>query len=197
MAEYSFSQGITATLDAHVGYFGYPSIKLMLIYPKLEKLKLQTYAVRTVKDTKDVLKHSELASKFNNEYFKITGVKVFIDGVVEVNTAWLLDEYSNQSKYFGVNSFDNHDKLVKFVKLANEHDMNVHCHTICDGAVKFVLDALCEVQIATGNMNQRNAFAPLQIVRPKDIKRIADYNIIAVVTTLWTPKEKKPNINWN
>ena len=67
--------------------------------------------------------------------------------------------------------------------------MNVHCHTIGDGAIKFALDAIGEAQIATGNMDQRNAFAHLQILTPEEIKRIAEYNIIAVVAPLWTPKE--------
>ena len=188
--EYAFSQGITAAFDAHVAYFGYPSIKAYADLSKAGKLKLRSYAVRTVKDTDDVLKLAELASEFNNEYFKITGIKIFIDGVVEAHTAWLLDEYCDQPGYFGVKSFDDYDKLVEFTKLANEHNMNVHCHTVGDGAVKFALDALSEAQIATGNMDQRNAFAHLQIVTPEDIKRMAEYNIIPVVPPLWTPKEE-------
>jgi len=188
--DYAFSQGITAALDAHVGYYGYPSIKAYADLSKAGKLKLRTYAVRTVGDSDDVLNLAKLASEVNNEYFKITGVKVFIDGVVEAHTAWLLDEYTDQPGYFGVKSFDDYDKLVEFAKLANEHNMNVHCHTIGDGAVKFALDALSEAQIATGNMDQRNAFAHLQIVTPEDIKRIAEYNIIAVVAPLWSPKEE-------
>ena len=188
--EYAFSNGITAAFDAHVGYFGYPSIKAYADVSKAGKLKLRTYAVRTVKDTDDVLDLVDMASEVNNEYFKITGVKVFIDGVVEAHTAWLLDEYNDQPGYYGVKVFDDYDKLVEFAKIANEHDMNVHCHTIGDGAIKFALDALSEAQIATGNMNQRNAFAHLQVVTPDEIKRIAENNIIAVVAPLWTPKEK-------
>ena len=153
--EYAFSQGITAALDAHVGYFGYPSLKAYVDVSKAGKLKLRTYAVRTVKNTDDVLELIDLASKVNNEYFKISGVKVFIDGVVEAHTAWLLDEYCDQPGYFGVKSFDDHDMLVEFAKLASENNMNVHCHTVGDGAVKFALDALCEAQIATGNMDLR------------------------------------------
>ena len=188
--EYAFSQGITAALDAHVGYFGYPSLKAYVDVSKAGKLKLRTYAVRTVKNTDDVLELIDLASKVNNEYFKISGVKVFIDGVVEAHTAWLLDEYCDQPGYFGVKSFDDHDMLVEFAKLASENNMNVHCHTVGDGAVKFALDALCEAQIATGNMDQRNAFAHLQVVAPEDIKRMSEYNVIAVVPPLWTPREK-------
>ena len=188
--DYAFSQGITAAFDAHVGYFGYPSIKAYVDVSKAGKLKLRTYAVRTVHDTDDVLELAELASKVNNEYFNITGIKVFVDGVVEAHTAWLLDEYYDQPGYFGVKSFSDHDKLVEFAKLANEHNMNVHCHTVGDGAIEFALDALSEAQIATGNMGQRNAFAHLQIVAPEDIKRMSEYNVIAVVPPLWTPKEE-------
>ncbi len=187
--EFAFSNGITAALDAHVGYYGYPSIKAYADLSREGKLKLRTYAVRTVGDTDDVLDLIKLASEVNNEYFRITGVKVFVDGVVEAHTAWLLDEYEDQPGYFGVKSFDDHDKLVEFAKIAGEHDMNVHCHVVGDGAVKFALDALSQAQIETANMDQRNAFAHLEIVAPEDIKRIAEYNIIAVVPPLWSPKE--------
>ena len=187
--EYAFSQGITATLDAHVAYYGFPSVKAYADLSKEGKLKLRTYAIHTVADTDDALKVAELANEFNNEYFKIAGFKIYVDGVVEAHTAWLLDEYEDQPGYFGVKSFGDHDKLVELTKIANEHDMNVHCHTIGDGAIKFALDAIGEAQIATGNMDQRNAFAHLQILTPEEIKRIAEYNIIAVVAPLWTPKE--------
>ena len=188
--EYAFSQGITATLDAYVNYYGYPSVKAYADLSKAGKLKLRTYAVHKVGDTDEVLKLVKLANEVNNEYFKITGLKIFIDGVVEAHTAWLLDEYKDQPGYFGVKTFSGYDKLVEFTKLANEHDMNIHCHTVGDGAIKFALDALSEAQIATGNMDQRNAFAHLQIVTPDEIKRIAEYNIVAVVAPLWSPKEE-------
>ena len=190
--EYAFSQGITATLDAHVGYFGDPSVKAYMDVSKAGKLKLRTYAVRTVADTDDVLKLAELAGEVNNEYFKLIGPKVFIDGVVEAHTAWLLDEYNDQPGYYGVKSFDDHDKLVEFAKLASEHNMCVHFHTVGDGAVQFALDAISEAQIATGNMDQRNAFAHLQVVTPEQIKRMAEYNVIAVVAPLWAPKIEIP-----
>ena len=181
---------MTAAFDAHLGYYGNQSVKAYVDLSKAGKLKLRTYAVHTVKDPEDVLKLAELANEVNNEYFKITGPKVFIDGVVEAHTAWLLEEYSDQSGYFGVKVFDDHDKLVEIAKLANEYDMNVHCHTVGDGAIKFAIDALSEAQIATGNMDQRNALAHLQVVDSEDIKRMGEYNIIPVVAPLWAPKEE-------
>ena len=39
-------------------------------------------------------------------------------------------------------------------------------------------------------MDQRNAFAHLQVVAPEDIKRMSEYNVIAVVPPLWAPREK-------
>ena len=188
--EHAFRNGMTAAFDAHLGYYGDQSVKAYVDLSKAGKLKLRTYAVHTVKDAEDVLKLAELANEVNNEYFKITGPKVFIDGVVEAHTAWLLDEYSDQPGYFGVRVFDDHDKLVEIAKLADEYDMNVHCHTVGDGAIKFAVDALSEAQIATGNMDQRNALAHLQVVDSEDIKRMGEYNIIPVVAPLWAPKEE-------
>ena len=89
--EFAFSNGITAALDAHVGYYGYPSIKAYADLSREGKLKLRTYAVRTVGDTDDVLDLIKLASEVNNEYFRITGVKVFgasfIGGILSAQLA--------------------------------------------------------------------------------------------------------------
>lgn len=127
----------------------------------------------------------EMADKYNCEYLQVIGVKIFMDGVVEAHTAWMIDSYKDKPDYYGVKRFCDYDRVVELFKEASRLGMNVHCHTVGDAAVKFALDCIETAQIETGNMNMRNALAHLQVLRREDIRRLCDLNVVAVVAPLW------------
>lgn len=68
---------------------------------------------------------------------------------------------------------------------AAAHNMNVHIHSIGDGATKAWIDAIAEAQSETGNFDMRNALAHLQEVAPEDVKRMGEYNVMAVCGIMW------------
>lgn len=130
----------------------------------------------------------ELQKKYNNDYFKIIGVKTFSDGVIEAHTAYLLEDYVDAPGSKGTARLVDHAMLTQLYAEAARHNMNVHVHTVGDGAIRVNLDAMEEAAKITGNMDQRNALAHLQQVDPADFKRFADLNVVAAVASLWTPK---------
>ena len=188
--DFAFSLGMTTVGDA-----GFASPVDLQAYKELEdegKFKLLTYDsyFQTIPGQSVADKVSstlQAKADYEGKYFKVTGIKMFVDGVVEGHTAWMIDEYCDQPGYYGVKKLDDHDYLVDLVKSANEAGLYVHLHTIGDGAVKFAVDAIEEAQMQTGIYNARNCMAHLQIVRPEDVRRMADNNIIAIVAPLWTP----------
>ncbi len=192
--EYALSNGYTAVYNAGVQLF---SANEPLAYYELEKegkLKHYTFAGSLIKDNtptpeEDIAKIVEEAQKHNSKHFKILGAKAFCDGVMEARTAWLLDEYKGQPGYHGVVRFSEHDKMVRLLKAASDAGLNVHIHTIGDAAIKAWVDAIAEAEEATGNFDMRNALAHLQVIRPEDIKRMADYNIVACDGIMWISKE--------
>lgn len=132
---------------------------------------------------------AEVAAKYNSEYIKVVGIKCFMDGVVEAHTGWLIDGYDDEPDYHGVERFNDAEKLGRVVQWASEHGMNVHIHSIGDAASRCALDAIEHAQKETGNYDQRNVLAHLQVIRPEDIRRLADNHVIAAVAPLWVPKE--------
>ena len=100
----------------------------------------------------------------------------------------MLDDYVDKPGYKGVRRFDDHEKMVRLVKAAAAHNMNVHIHSIGDGATRAWIDAIAEAQSETGNFDMRNALAHLQEVTPEDVKRIGEYNIMAVCGIMWAIK---------
>ncbi len=165
-------------------------------YHKLEEegqLKFYTFAGHMVQDNtdtpeEDIAAIAKDAAENNSKHYELIGAKVFCDGTVELHTAWVIDEYLDQPGYHGVSRFDDHDKIVRLVKAASEHGLNVHIHTIGDAATRAWVDGIAEAEEATGNFDMRNALAHLQMVRPEEIYRFGKYNIVAVAAMMWCEK---------
>ena len=191
--EYAFSNGYTGVYDA-----GYQLLTQQdpRAYKELDdegKLKLYSFCGSFVNDNTDTPEEdmdriAKEAEEYNGRHVKVIGAKVFADGVVEGHTAWMLDDYVDKPGYKGVTRFDNHDKMVRLVKAAAAHNMNVHVHSVGDGATKAWIDAFAEGQTETGNFDMRNALAHLQEVTPEDVKRMGEYNVMAVCGIMWAMK---------
>lgn len=108
-----------------------------------------------------------------------------VDGVIEAHTGWLLEPYSDQSDYYGLKRGEDAARIEKIVRFANEHGLYVHFHAIGDGAVKTAVDAICAAEDQTGIKDARNIIAHLQVVRPEEIKKMGQYDIMAAVAPLW------------
>lgn len=193
--EFAFKNGITACVEATGD--SYP--ETLEAYRQLTeegKWKLRTYAYDFHKElTGDVdayvAKIKEEISKYQNEYFKVIGSKLFFDGVVEAHTAYLAEPYSDDPNYYGVFNFKGNEENAKeIIKRLNAENIPVHIHTIGDGAVKFAMDCIEQSEIANCNFKVKNCLAHLELVKPEDIKRISEYGVIAIVAPLWVPIAK-------
>lgn len=196
--DFAFTQGITACQDAGLTAGG---IKVMAAMAKRDLLKLRTAVNLLVDENRDtdmqVIADNAyaLSQECDNEYSKVKGIKVFVDGVVEAHTAWLIDEYSDESGYYGIKRFSDPEKLKNLVKAAADKNLFIHTHCIGDAATKYVVDGIEAARSEDGRYDQRNEIAHLQIVRPEDIKRMGALNITAVVAPLWVPKTLAPNVD--
>lgn len=189
----AFSKGFTSAVDAGIELMYQDALNAYSTLNSDGRLKLYSYGYLMCDDNLDNPRAKakeiyELAKKHNKDHFKIVGAKVFLDGVVEAHTAWLLKDYNDKPGYHGNERFNDLNKLAELVFETGKLGLSVHAHSDGDGATKFFLDAIEKGQAASGNKDQRNAAAHLQLVSSLDIQRIADTNTIAVVAPLWVPK---------
>ncbi len=194
---FALSNGYTGAYNAGVELVSKSEPLAFYELEKEGKLKYYAYSGSFIQDNtdtpeEDMERVAAEAEAHNSKHYKLIGAKVFCDGVVEAHTAWLLDDYADQPGYKGVTRFADHEKMVRLTKAAAKHDMNVHVHSIGDASTKAWIDAFAEAEEATGNFDMRNALAHLHIVRAEDVKRIADYDIMAVAGMMWV--EKEPSI---
>lgn len=191
--DYCLSMGYTGIYNAGVELV---SQNEPLAYQELEKEgRLHHYVFggslvdeNTKSPEEDIRRIASDMKEHNSRHYNIIGAKVFCDGVVEGHTAWMLEDYIDQPGYKGVSRFADHDKIVRLLTAASEYKMNVHIHTIGDAAIKAWVDGISEVEEKTLDFDRRHALAHLQVIRDEDIKRMADYNIMAVCGMMWVQK---------
>ena len=192
----AFSYGITAVEEAALPISGTSIQEAFKALDQSGEWKLRTYASEVVQHPtpddvfyRDINLIKQHYQQNHSEYFKIYGIKIFMDGVVESHTAWLLEPYKDAPSYYGLQAFPNPDRITEAVAFANNNGMNAHFHCIGDAAIRTAVDAIIKAQNQTGIKDKRNTIAHLQIIKPEDIDKIAQNNIIPVVAPLWVPKD--------
>jgi len=191
--EFAVSMGYTGVYNAGVELTSKNEAPAYYALEKEGKLKLYTFAGSYVQDNTDTPEAdmdriAEEAEKHNSKHYRLIGAKVFCDGTIEQHTAWMIEDYADEPGYHGVSRFNDHDKMVRLVKAASDHHMNVHIHAIGNAASKAWAEAIGDAEDACGNYDMRNAIAHLQAVCPEVIRRFGEYNIIAVCAIMWAEK---------
>ena len=190
--DFAFSQGITAVGEAYLDMYTCSADAYKELIDE-GKWKLRTYAypanpeIAVARPEECGARLKEMSEKYDSEYLKILGQKIVLDGVVEAHTAAMIDEYNDQPGYYGVLNIKDEEHIKKIVASANEAGFPVHTHAIGDKASKMIMDVYQEVETESCNFDIRNVICHLQCVRPEDIKRCADYNVVAVVAPTWAP----------
>ncbi len=120
----------------------------------------------------DDLPHAErlgVCSGWGDEWIRIWGVKVFLDGSLGSRTAEMLDGSGTQVL--------SQPDLADLVERCARAQLNVCLHAIGDGAVRRALDALAAHRDAWSKWRPRIEHA--QCVNPKDMGRFARSGVIA------------------
>ena len=140
-------------------------------------------------DEKVIDKLCDAASVYcDGVMFGTNVIKLFIDGVVQGRTAILVEPYADsdpENPFYGQHNWDQ-DKLNKMVAYADRKGMQIHAHTIGDGAVRMMLDAFEYAESQNGSLKEkRHSLTHLELIDEKDIPRFGKLGIIAVINPYW------------
>ncbi len=122
--------------------------------------------------------------EFSSDRFTVSSVKFFVDGVLEGETAALVDPYTGMGDHRGVLNFE-HDELEAAVARFDRMGLQVHMHAIGDLAVREGLDAIEAARAANGRTGNRHHITHLQLVHPDDIPRFGELGVSANFQALW------------
>lgn len=119
--------------------------------------------------------------------FQMIGIKVFVDGVVEGATAFLLEPYAHMQETCGEPLWSQ-EKLNELFAAAEKEDLQIHIHAIGDAAFRMSLDALEHARNENHTSDARHLITHLHIVDRVDIPRMAGLDVIGVPQPFWFVK---------
>jgi predicted amidohydrolase YtcJ len=121
---------------------------------------------------------------YQGQLFKVGPAKLFLDGVVEAHTAWMLKPYTDRPDHRG-RTIWNADSFREIMALLDRENIQVHIHTIGDGAVRLALDCIEAAIKANGDRGARHTLVHLDLTDRADIPRFARLGIVAAFQPAW------------
>ena len=182
--ELAHRYGITSIIEASA------NDKILEAYAALDRrgeLTLRVLASLYVDPKKGVGQIPELMEKretHQGRYLKATDAKIFVDGVIESQTAVLLKPYVGRPGYYGIPNLAP-EELERLSVALDKAGFQIHIHAIGDGAVRMSLDALEAAQRANGKRDSRHHIVHLQLIHPDDISRFGELGVVANFQALW------------
>ncbi|MCP4048410.1 MAG: amidohydrolase, partial [Gammaproteobacteria bacterium] len=185
--QYLNAFGITSFIDAWVGEEDYQSYHAVDVAGNLTARVVTslTYGSGFAKHEGDDFERV-LAGRgsYDSEHLSNSSIKFFLDGVLEGETAALLEPYVGKHGHRG-ELILSPEELDAAVTRFDQMDLQVHMHAIGDRAVRAGLDAIEAARKANGDQDNRHHISHLQMIHVDDIERFADLNASANFQSLW------------
>ncbi|MBT7597709.1 MAG: amidohydrolase [Gemmatimonadetes bacterium] len=122
-----------------------------------------------------------LTSGFGDEHLWIGGVKIFTDGALGPQTAWMLAPYENDPSNHGMSLIEP-EQLVSAMRRAASARLASFVHAIGDRAIRETLDVVEQLrrhERAERVTALRHRIEHVQIIDAADISRLASLDVIA------------------
>ena len=120
--------------------------------------------------------------QYRSEYLGVDSVKVYIDGVIETRTSYMIEPYLDGSNF---PPFYEQDELNTLYESLDRMGIQIHTHAIGDGAIRSALDAYEHALFANGPNDNRHQIVHLQLINEADIPRFGELNVAANFQCLW------------
>ena len=115
---------------------------------------------------------------YTGEWLTSGFVKMFMDGVIDSGTAYMLNDYPDQPGHRSEPLFP----APRFNEIATEIDrrgLQIAVHSIGDGAVRTVIDGYEAAQRANGRRDSRHRIEHIELIDRADIPRLGQLGVVA------------------
>ena len=120
--------------------------------------------------------------QYRSNYLGVDSVKVYIDGVIETRTSFMIEPYLDGSNF---PPFYEQDELNNLYERLDEMGLQIHTHAIGDGAIRSALDAYEHAIFENGPNDNRHQIVHLQLIDLDDITRFGELNVAANFQCMW------------
>ncbi|MEW5925518.1 MAG: amidohydrolase family protein, partial [Candidatus Zixiibacteriota bacterium] len=136
--------------------------------------------------TASALRKAKIKFGYGNDYFRVSGVKLFSDGSLSSQTALCFDKYIGSKNNYGVET-NPKEVIIKHIVDASKLGLPTAIHAIGDKAVSNVLD--CYEKAPALLSGGRRRIEHLQMIRRSDIKRLKTLGIVASMQPSHCPSD--------
>jgi hypothetical protein len=119
-----------------------------------------------------------IQANFGNDYFRIGGVKGYMDGSLGSNTAKMFAPYLNDPNSTGL-FVTSRDQMLEYVRECDRGGLSIAVHAIGDEANATMLDICDAVRKDNGPRDRRIRIEHAQHLRPQDYARFRELGVIA------------------
>jgi predicted amidohydrolase YtcJ len=130
-----------------------------------------------------------LTTGFGNDLLRVGCIKVFGDGALGSQTAWLLQPYEGRPGYCGI-ATHTPQELRQIVSEATHHGLAVALHAIGDRTNREALDAFEASWPESQARGLRHRIEHAQFIHPDDIPRFGALDVIASVQPSHAPSDR-------
>ncbi|MDD6435675.1 MAG: amidohydrolase family protein [Clostridiales bacterium] len=116
---------------------------------------------------------------FDGDQVRFMGFNIMVDGDIESGDGDLLDEYKNNTGMHCGMDID-YDAIEKTVLEADRQGFRCALHAEGDAAVRRCIDIYEKCRLKNGDRDARHAIVDMELIDPKDRKRLSELNISAI-----------------
>lgn len=132
------------------------------------------------------LSRKKLRFGYGNDYFRLSGVKIYADGALGSQTALCFNKYIGSKDNYGI-EVTSKDEILTFIRQAARLNLPCAVHAIGDRAIAGVLDCLEKAPPLKGGARHR--IEHVQLIRRADIGRLKRLKVIASMQPSHCPSD--------
>lgn len=144
------------------------------------------YHMKNFMALEDLDKAAAWKTEFASDMLRSDFVKVFMDGVLDSQTAYMLDGYGDRPGYTYEPLFTP-DAFNAIATRADALGLQVAVHAIGSAAIRQTLDGYEAAVKANGKRGNRHRIEHIEIIHPDDIPRFAELGIVASMQPVHYP----------
>ena len=128
----------------------------------------------------------EMRATYSGDMVWCGRVKMFMDGVIDSRTAFMLQPYPGTNACGSPLFSDAHFKEACI--RADAEGLQISVHAIGDAAIRQTLDGFEAAQHANGIRDSRHRIEHLEVMSPEDIPRLKQLGVVASIQPLHSPR---------
>lgn len=158
---------------------------------KLTARTILSFKVTTALSLEDTLagikKRRAVLDQLDPNFIQANMAKIFLDGLILNHEAAMLAPYAGEySKYNSNGYLFSDDEIKTYGEGLNRAGLQLHFHTVGDGAARQALNTIEHVMKVSGQSDIRATISHLTVVSPDDYHRFKSLNVYANSQFFWS-----------